>query len=65
VYEEAGVKEYWVIHPQEQTVLVYTLDKSGKCKGLLKPYVRTDTFSPVTLPGLGIDLNEIFHDEDV
>ena len=24
VYEEAGVKEYWVVHPQEQTLLVYT-----------------------------------------
>jgi Uma2 family endonuclease len=23
VYEEAGVNEYWVVHPQEQTVLVY------------------------------------------
>ncbi len=27
VYEEAGVREYWVVHPQEQTVLVYTLDE--------------------------------------
>ena len=27
VYEEADVKEYWVVHPQEQTVLVYTLDE--------------------------------------
>src|SRR5258705_9093510 len=25
VYEKAGVGEYWVVHPQEQTVLVYVL----------------------------------------
>ena len=25
VYEESGVKEYWIIHPDEQTVMVYTL----------------------------------------
>ena len=30
VYEEAGVNEYWVGHPQEQTLLVYTLDQNGK-----------------------------------
>lgn len=60
VYEEAGVKEYWVVHPQEQTVLVYTLDKQGKYQGLLKPYIRTDKISPVALPGITIDLTEVF-----
>lgn len=60
VYEEAGVKEYWVVHPGEQTVLIYTLIESGKYEGILKPYVRTDKVQPKTLPGLTIDLTEIF-----
>ncbi|MBS1508647.1 MAG: Uma2 family endonuclease [Bacteroidetes bacterium] len=60
VYEEAGVKEYWVIHPQEQTVLVYLLNDHGRYEGTLKPYVRTDHLSPATLPGLTIALEEIF-----
>lgn len=64
VYEESGVKEYWVVHPQEQTVLVYTLDQSGKYKGILKPYIRTDQVAPVTLPGLIIDLEQVFPEED-
>lgn len=64
VYEEAGVKEYWVIHPQEQTVLVYVLSKGGKFEGILKPYVRSDQVSPVTLPGLTISLSEIFPLDD-
>lgn len=42
VYEEAGVKEYWIVHPQEQTILVYTLASDGKYSIKLKPYVRTD-----------------------
>ncbi len=63
VYEEAGVAEYWVVHPQEQTVLVYTLDETGKYQGILKPYIRTDRVSPVTLPGLTIDLAEVFLEE--
>jgi Uma2 family endonuclease len=25
VYEESGVTEYWIIHPDEQTLMVYTL----------------------------------------
>jgi len=29
VYQEAGVKEYWVIHPSERTFLKYTLDQDG------------------------------------
>src|SRR5437899_8632858 len=60
VYEEAGVKEYWVVHPQEQTVLVYTLDEKGKYKGILKPYVSTDSINPITLSGLTINLKEVF-----
>jgi Uma2 family endonuclease len=60
VYEEVGVKEYWVVHPQEQTVLVYTLYASGKYQGILKPYIATDQISPATLPGLTINLSEIF-----
>ncbi|GHN02785.1 hypothetical protein WSM22_42740 [Cytophagales bacterium WSM2-2] len=50
LYEEAGVKEYWVVHPQEQTLLVYTIDEARKYKGILKPSVRTDQVSPFTLP---------------
>src|SRR5258706_3679485 len=63
VYEEAGVKEYWVVHPQEQTLLTYTLDTNGKYIGILKPCVRTDHVSPATLPGLVIDLTDIFSEE--
>ncbi len=60
VYEEAGVKEYWVVHPQEQTLLVYTLSANGKYQGMLKPYIRTDRVSPLTLPDLIIELQEVF-----
>ena len=62
VYEEAGVREYWVVHPQEQTVLVYTLNHHGKYQGILKPYVRTDKVSSSVLPGIAIDLSKVFTD---
>ena len=62
VYEEAGVKEYWVVHPEEQTILVYALDGNGKYKGNLKPFVKTDTISPALFPDLSINLGEVFSD---
>jgi Uma2 family endonuclease len=64
VYEEAGVKEYWVVHPAEQTVLVYVLDGTGKYQGILKPYIRTDKITPITLPELTIDLELVFPEDD-
>jgi Uma2 family endonuclease len=60
VYESACVKEYWVIHPSEQTLLIYTLGSDGKYKGSLKPYVRTDKVSPKIFPDLQISLEEVF-----
>ncbi len=60
VYEEAGVQEYWVVHPTEETVLVYTLNTSGNYEGILKPYIRTDKITSSSLSGLTIDLKEIF-----
>jgi Uma2 family endonuclease len=60
LYEEVGVTEYWVIHPSDHTVLVYTLNAQGKYEGILKPYTRSDKVQPKTLPGLIIDLAEIF-----
>jgi len=30
VYEESGVKEYWIIQPEGQTFMKYTLDENEK-----------------------------------
>ncbi|NOS93010.1 MAG: Uma2 family endonuclease [Cyclobacteriaceae bacterium] len=63
VYEEAGVREYWVIHPTEQTLMIYTLNENGKYEGMLKPYIRTDQVSSIILPDLKINLEEIFPEQ--
>ena len=63
VYEEAGVREYWVIHPTEQTLMVYTLNENGKYQGKLKPHIRTDQIASITLPDLIINLEEIFPEQ--
>lgn len=59
VYEKAGVGEYWVVHPSEQTLLVYVL-QDGQYKTVRRPYVKGDKVRSVTLPGLEIDLDLVF-----
>ena len=64
VYEFSGVKEYWIVFPQEQSVLIYTLNERGKYIGL-PPLVKEDKVSPVLFPNLVIDLGEIFPEMDL
>jgi Uma2 family endonuclease len=58
-YQEAGVNEYWIVHPNEQTVFIYLLE-SGKYKSTDHPYVKDDKVASLTLPELEIDLGEVF-----
>jgi Uma2 family endonuclease len=60
VYEKSKVREYWVIHPTEEFAYVYVLNTKGKYEGETTPLPRTAKVSPVTLPGLKIDLKKVF-----
>ncbi len=57
LYEEAGVKEYWTVHPLDEIITVYVLDK-GKYRAL-KPIVD-DYITSELFPNLKIHTDEIF-----
>ena len=57
LYQEAGVQEYWLVQPQEEVVLVYTLNEQGQYMGL-RPAVDA-VVSPL-FPDLEIALAEVF-----
>ena len=59
VYEENGVKEYWLIYPYDEYVMVYTLNNEGKFIGS-KPFVKDEFIVSKVLPGLEIPVGEIF-----
>jgi len=59
VYEEAGVREYWVVNPAERIVLQYVINESGQYSGLA-PAGEEDQLHPHIFPGLVIDLKEVF-----
>ncbi len=59
IYEEAGVKEYWVISPETENLVVFILNDEGKFEGL-KMYAGGDTISSTAVLGFKIKVNEIF-----
>ncbi len=61
IYEEAGVKEYWLIHPDEKMVQRFVLNEQGKYIGL-KPLVEDDIVTTMVLAGLEINLVDVFEE---
>ncbi|WP_019866293.1 Uma2 family endonuclease [Methylovulum miyakonense] len=60
LYQEAGVKEYWLVYPYEATVSQFVLDESEEKYQLVKMLSPQDRVSPLLFPELSIDLQEIF-----
>ena len=59
VYEESGVKEYWLVNPWDKIVLIYVLNDSGIFIGL-QPLTVEQTLESGQFPGLKIPLGELF-----
>ena len=58
LYQEFGVSEYWIVDPLSQIVDVFLLkDGNYQLKG---KYTNDDKIEVHTLPGLEIELNDIF-----
>jgi len=63
VYEEAGVKEYWIIHPDERTFLRYILSTENKFIGERLLTIGDFVQTPV-LSGFELNLTEVFEGLD-
>ena len=61
IYEKAGVKEYWIVQPQDRSLIIFTLSTAGHYQPS-KPLTKGDTATSRVLPGLEIDLDELFID---
>ena len=60
LYEESGVKEYWIVQPEQQIVLVYTL-QNEKYIGL-RPFTEDDVVKSIIFPDMKLLVNDIFKD---
>jgi len=61
VYEEAGVLEYWIIHPTEKTFFKYILNEGHFQSSRM--LTIGDEASTGILPGFVLNLDELFEDK--
>jgi Uma2 family endonuclease len=59
LYQEAGVKEYWIIEPNDKIILVYTL-VNNEFIGL-KPQVEGENIKSPLFPELTIAIEDVFY----
>ena len=59
LYQEASVKEYWIINPVEENLVVYIMNASGEYEGG-KMYAGGDLIKSFAIKGFEIEVNEIF-----
>ncbi len=62
VYEEHGVKEYWILHPSEKTFFRYLLGNDGK---FIPTHLLTegDVVTTIILPGFELVLDKVFQED--
>lgn len=59
VYQEFGVKEYWVVSQSDQYILIYTLDSSGKFQAS-KMFTLSEQITSAVLPDFVLELDNVF-----
>ncbi|HMO33736.1 MAG TPA: Uma2 family endonuclease [Lacibacter sp.] len=62
LYEEAGVKEYWIVNPEEQNIAVFALEKNGRYGGA-RLFATGDSLAATAVPGFVLDITELFPTE--
>lgn len=61
LYQEAGVKEYWVVFPEESEIIVFVRNKNGLYdEGTLYNTENNKIITSKTIQGLEIDITLIF-----
>jgi Uma2 family endonuclease len=63
LYEEAEVKEYWIVNPENRSILVYTLQE-GRFIGL-KPFVEGNKITSPLFPDLDVEVDAVFVDLEI
>ena len=63
LYQSAGVQEYWIVDPEHQFVLKYTLDEAGKFV-THRPFTTEEEMESDVLPGLQLSVAALFEVKD-
>ncbi|MDR2133484.1 MAG: Uma2 family endonuclease [Treponema sp.] len=57
LYQDAGVREYWIVNPDNNVVTVYRLEGE---RYVVQSYRAADTIEAPALPGLEVALDRVF-----
>ena len=57
-YARAGIREYWIVDPEEETIAVYVLGPRRRTYDDPIPFRRGDRAASAILPGFGVDVAE-------
>ena len=60
LYEEVGVKEYWIVHPLDRSILRYVLNDKGAFEGLAPRTEDSNAVEFSIFPGLALVGADIF-----
>ncbi len=60
LYEESGVKEYWIVYPYEESITQFYLNEEKDKYELVSIYGSEDDIIPVLFPDLVVDLDDVF-----
>lgn len=60
LYQESGVKEYWLVYPYEESITQFFLDEDSEKYQLVSVYGCEDDIIPVLFQDLVIDLDDVF-----
>jgi len=60
LYEEFGVKEYWVVYPGEQSLMRYVLNNDGEFMSEGRALTVGDKVTTPILPGFELTLDDVF-----
>jgi Uma2 family endonuclease len=60
LYERSGVREYWVVHPNDKTVQTFLLQEDGKYEENGTLYERTGKVPVHVFNDYCIDMEDIF-----
>lgn len=58
LYQEQGVKEYWIVNPHEQHILIYVLE-NGEYIGI-QPVIEGDVVTSPTFPTLSFNTANLY-----
>ena len=61
MYEEFGVKEYWIVSLKNQTILLYTLNEMGRYEPS-KVFALGEEAGSSVLPEFVLRLDDVFED---